>query len=142
MNYVSKVVVIVENRYVMSIKKSPLKSEKDKRLEFFGGNCDGDETAFEGLLRELKEEESSGVLSKKAGQLKLKPVKEFLLDDKMQVIYQMEITFDEYNQLNADHDESYGITTVPVDYFNTPKQVDLDKFTPKTVLILKKLEII
>jgi len=143
--YVSKIIIICEKQYVFSIKKSPLNPCKNNRLELFGGNVDPGETPFEGLIRELKEEEMSGILAEKAKEFKLKPLKLFEVDDverKTQCIYQMEISLYEYSQLKAHPDESYGIRTMSQKFFETPENIDMDHFTPKTIKIFQNLGVI
>lgn len=141
-NYVSKIIIICEKQYVFSIKKSPLRPFKNNRLELFGGNVDLGETPFEGLIRELKEEEMSGILAEKAKEFKLKPIKLFEVERKTQCIYQMEISLHEYSQLKAHPDESYGIRTMSQKIFETGENIDMDQFTPKTIKIFQNLGVI
>ncbi|WP_080802710.1 NUDIX hydrolase [Desulfamplus magnetovallimortis] len=140
--YVSKIIIICKKQYVFSIKKSPLRPFKDKRLEFFGGNVDQGETPFEGLIRELQEEEMTGILAEKAKALKPEPLKSFEVDGKIQCIYQMEITTDEYPKLKAHPDESYGIRSLPQKIFELPRTIDLELFTPKTIKIFQNMGLI
>ncbi|MBF0258935.1 MAG: NUDIX domain-containing protein [Desulfamplus sp.] len=141
-SYVSKIIILCEQQYVFSIKKSPLKPFKNNRLELFGGNVDPGETPFEGLIRELEEEEMSGVLAKKAKEFKLEPLKLFEVEGKTQCIYQMEITEREYLKLKAHPDESYGIRTLPQTIFEISENLDMDHFTPKTIKIFQNLGLI
>lgn len=143
MRYVSKILLTCGDLYVFSIKKSPQSPHKDRRMELFGGNADPGETPFQGLIRELQEEEESGILAKKAASLKLKPVKTFMIDEKMQCIYAMVLDEREMKVLRAHPDESYGIKTITKQFFDiemTP--IDLDGFTPKTVKIFHELGMI
>ncbi|MBI9047711.1 MAG: NUDIX domain-containing protein [Anaerolineaceae bacterium] len=140
--YVSKIIIICEKQYVFSIKKSPLNPLKDNRLELFGGNVDLGETPFEGLIRELQEEEMSGILAEKAKAFKLKPLKLFGIEKKTQCIYQMEISLQEHSQLKAHPDESYGIQTLSQKKIVTLENIEMDHFTPKTIKIFQNLGMI
>ena len=142
MNVVSKVLLTCGELYVFSIKKSPLKPEKDNRLELFGGNVEPGESPFEGLVRELREEEESGTLAEKAALLKPGILKKFVVDDKTQCIYRMHLTPDEYHLLKAHPDESFGIRTIRKALLTSPNLLNLKQFTPKTVAIFKNLQLI
>ena len=108
-------------------------------MELFGGNVDPGETPLQGLIRELKEEESSGTLAKMASKRKLEPVSTFILDEKMQCIYAVEMDEKKMKRLKAHPDESYGIRILEKRIFDAPETIDLDTFTPKTVRIFYNL---
>lgn len=142
MNYVSKILLTCSDVFVFTIKRSPLKPEKDKKLEMFGGNVDPGESPIEGLIRELREEEESGILAEKVLRQTPSIKGQFIIDEKMQVIYQMSITDTEFRKLKAHPDESYGIRTVSVSTFDEPDQFNLNSYTPKTIKIFSRLQMI
>lgn len=142
MNVVSKVLLTCGEIYVFSIKKSPLKPEKHNKLELFGGNVEPGESPFEGLIRELREEEESGTLAEKAVLLKPDIIKQFVVDDKTQCIFQMDLTPDEYHLLKTHPAESLGIRTICRALFTSSDLLNLNQFTPKTVAIFKNLQLI
>lgn len=139
---VSKILLSCRDVYVFSIKKSPDHPEKDGKLEMFGGNVEADETPFEGLVRELEEEEETGTLAGKVKNTQPALYKQFPVDGKMQCIFQMEVSEYVFNLLRAHPDESYGIRTVKKKLFATPDQLNLEQFTPKTQEIFKQLGMI
>lgn len=142
MGYVSKLLVTCGDRYVLSIKKSLGNPRKNKRLELFGGKVDPGETPFQGLIRELSEEESSGTLAGKAAGLAPEPIQTFELGGKKQCIYALEIDEHEMAQLIPHPQESFGISTVKKSHFDSPENIDMEMFTPKTIGIFDKLGLI
>ena len=104
---VSKIFVSVDRYYAFSEKRAPQSPWKDHRLELIGGTLNSNETPFQGLDRELREEELSGTLSEKVQLVKPVP-KEMLVNDKPHFIYATTITDDEYGKLIHYPDESYG----------------------------------
>jgi N-acetylglutamate synthase-like GNAT family acetyltransferase len=137
---VSKAFVLIGDHYLFSEKRAPQSPEKDHRLELIGGAMESGETPFQGLLRELQEEEPSGTLSKKANTLNSTP-REIVVGIEPHFIYQMTITDDEYKRITHDAHESYGFHLVQKSVI-----MDIDKlkanislFTPKTIAIFREL---
>ena len=71
-------------------------SSDDHLLELLGGHLEPSESDFQGLLRELQEEDLSGILANKVKSLNPRP-KEILVNHEKHSIYKVNITQDDYN---------------------------------------------
>jgi hypothetical protein len=140
---VSKILLLVDNHYVFSEKRAPESSEKDHKLELIGGALNEDESAFQGLIRELQEEEQSGLLSKKAEKLNLSP-KEIVVKNEPHFIYRMEISNAEYKEMIHSTDESYGFHLVQDNIILDKNELreNISRFTPKTIKIFQALDMV
>lgn len=142
MKRVSKIILLKENYFIFSIKKAPKRSEKHKKLEFFGGQVEEGETPFEGLVRELTEEECSGVLARKAVEVAPEH-QEIEVSDYPHFIYTMTLTNDDLADLDPCPEESFGYRLIRKNIISKSSGMVTEKeFTPKTVSILKKLKMI
>ena len=114
MREVSKIIVRIdgfaEPTQLMSIKKAK-GTEKHKKLEILGGGTDGDD-AFEGLVRELEEEEKTGRLAEIVREQKPEP-RSFSIDQSPHHMYEVTISFEDYLTLRHHKAESFGFKVVP-----------------------------
>jgi len=136
---ISKILLKAGNYYVFSYKNSS-RPGLDGKLELIGGNIEANESPFEGLIRELKEEETTETLSQKASEIRPGSIKIYV-NKQEHFIYFMSITQDEYKTLRHSPDESYGFKLIE-------DAVILDKdefcknsknFTLKTIKIFDEL---
>jgi ribosomal protein S18 acetylase RimI-like enzyme len=137
---VSKAFVLVGDHYLFSEKREPQSPEKDHRLELLGGTIGSGETPFQGLLRELQEEERSGTLLEKASTLNPSP-REIAIGIEPHFIYEMAVTDDEYKRMAHDAHESYGFHLVPKSAIMDEDELrtNTSLFTPKTIAIFREL---
>lgn len=114
MREVSKIIVRIEGfaepTQLMSIKKAK-GTPKHKKLEILGGGTDGD-NAFEGLVRELEEEEKTGRLAEIVREQKPEP-QSFSIDRTPHHLYEVTIAYEDYLTLRHHKDESFGFKVVP-----------------------------
>ncbi|MFQ5653922.1 MAG: hypothetical protein ACE5GW_04230, partial [Planctomycetota bacterium] len=93
----SKIIVQIngfaEPVQLMSIKKAK-GTPKHKKLEILGGGVDGD-SAFEGLLRELEEEEKTGRLAEIVRESSPSP-QSFAIDRSPHHVYEVTIEYEDY----------------------------------------------
>lgn len=122
---------------LFSIKRSPFCPQKDQKLELVGGGIEMGETPMEGLIRELAEEESSGILAKKAT-LEVPQSRKVFVADEPHFIYDMAITQTDIDQLRMNDTESYGFQLL----HKSELADDPVRFTPKTLGIFRALGLI
>ena len=137
---VSKILLQVGDNYVFSKKRAPWSRKKDHKLELIGGALEYNESPFSALIRELKEEELSGILSEKAISLNPIPI-EIYVGKEPHFIYRITISKDEYNKLIYNHDESYGYQLIQRNAIEVKLTLTkfITLFTPKTIRIFKAL---
>ncbi len=138
---VAKVLVTVrgENDLLLFSRKQAPGMRKHGRLELLGGHIEPREKPFDGLVRELAEEEASGLLAKRAR--KLKPKRhEVGLSDAVYHLYRLTIDFDDYVRLEPVLTESMGFVLVPPNALK--KRAVHDQLTPKTYELLGLLEML
>jgi 8-oxo-dGTP pyrophosphatase MutT (NUDIX family) len=121
------------SRYLMTLKRAPAR-DNDGKLEFLGGRMDNGETPLETLIRELSEEEATGVLSDIVEKRGLVPV-EHLIGDALHYLFTLKVSFEQYSALKFDPDESYGLRLVAASDL-TPS---FEKYTRKTNKIIQRL---
>lgn len=140
---VSKIFLSVNDNYVFSKKRSPRKPKKDKKLELIGGQLDSKETFFQALIRELQEEEESGILAQKAKALN-PTYKEIIVKGEPHFIYTMNLNKDEFKKLIPNTEESYGFHLIQQSLVLNKEKLksNIKLFTPKTLLILSELNYI
>lgn len=141
MKKVSKIFVLVGDKYIFSKKRSPSSPKKDKKLELIGGGLDPKETFFQGLIRELQEEEESGILAQKAKALN-PTYKEIIVKEDPHFIYSMDLNKDEFKKLIPNKKESYGFYLIPKNLILNKESLrrNIELFTPKTSLIFSELD--
>lgn len=137
---VSKILLQVGDKYVFSKKREPWSSSKDHKLELIGGAIEYNETPFSGLIRELKEEEVSGILSEKAKRLNPIPIKLYV-GNEPHFIYKITISNDEYNKMLHNVSESYGFDLIQKKVIEDKPTLkkNISFFTPKTIRIFHAL---
>ena len=135
MREVSKIIVRIdgfaEPVQLMSIKKSK-GTPKHKKLEILGGGTDGQD-AFEGLVRELVEEEKTGRLAEIVRELHPEPTS-FVIDESPHHVYEVTIAFKDYLTIRAHKAESFGFRVVPESKLKEP--AFQGELTRKTLTLL------
>jgi len=121
MREVSKIIVRIdgfaEPVQLMSIKKAK-GTPKHKKLEILGGGTDGQD-AFEGLVRELEEEEKTGRLAEIVRELHPEP-KSFAIAESPHHMYEVTIPFEDYLTLRPHKAESFGFKVIPESKLREP----------------------
>ncbi len=140
MDKIAKIQVIVskegENFFLMSKKKED-GAESDGKLEFLGGHIKKKESTLEGLIRELKEEEVSCCLAEKAREGKLKST-EVEVAGALHYLFELKISQNEYDKLEAGAKESFGFQLIPEDeLFSEKLRENLTSRTRKIIDVLK-----
>jgi 8-oxo-dGTP pyrophosphatase MutT (NUDIX family) len=111
---VTKAVVTVQTnvglRVLMSIKRDRGR-RTDGKLEFLGGRLDEGENPKDGLLRELSEEESTGMLARVAG-VRAGRRHLIVVSDVLHYVYVIHLVSPEHRQLVPHPDESLGFRLV------------------------------
>ncbi len=135
MREVSKIIIRIdgfaEPTQLLSVKKAK-GTPKHKKLEMLGGATDG-QSAFEGLVRELEEEEKTGRLAEIVREQNPEP-RAFAIGNEPHFLYEVTITFDDYVTLRAAKSESFGFRAVPEAKFKDP--VFQSRITRKTLTLL------
>jgi len=136
---ISKLLLKAGSRFVFSYKNSR-RPGLDGRLELIGGNIEQYESPFEGLIRELQEEETSGILSNKADELRPASV-QISVNKQEHFIYFMSILEEEFKSLRHSPEESYGFALIDeaVILDNDEFCRNSKKFTLKTTKIFDEL---
>ena len=139
---ISKIFVEVREFYLFSEKRKPGSSD-DHLLELPGGRLEPSETPFQGLMRELQEEDLSEILANKVESLDPQP-KEILVNHEKHSIYKVNITQDEYNYLKHNPNESYGFKLIEKSVVDDKKTLEnsIHKFTNKTRKIFIQLNML
>ena len=133
----AKIFIACGENLLFSIKRSPGKPWKDRKLELLGGGIDTDEAPFQGLIRELVEEEMSGTLARRASR-KIDRGRRGFVGDEPHFIYDMTITPQEIDDIRMDAVESYGYVLLHQSEISD----DPIRFTPKTLQIFRALGLI
>jgi hypothetical protein len=120
---------------LLSRKRAKKDPAKHGKLELLGGGMDTHDPLGE-LVRELREEELSGIL---ADHVKAsRPVaRTFNVGGVPHHLFQVAIPFDVYLSLQHSPNESLGLKLVPLDYLQSTAYSR--HFTPKTQKILTKV---
>ncbi len=129
--------VTIEGRqHLLLSRKRAHGEQKHGQLELLGGRLD-DDPPFEGLLRELEEEEDSGLLAELVASRR--PTAERLeLPGAVYHVYRLEIDPDDLGLLVPHESESLGFELVPTEALADPGfWVEL---TERTVQTLARLE--
>jgi len=140
--HISKIFVGIGESYLFS-EKIKLWSSNDHLLELLGGHLENSETPFQGLIRELQEEDSSGILASKVNSLKPLP-REIVINDEKHSIYKIEIKRGEFKSLKHNPSESYGFHLIEKSILDDNKSLkkNISKFTQKTRKIFTQLSLL
>jgi hypothetical protein len=132
---VAKVIVAIrigsKLHLLFSRKRVFNRPESHDRLELLGGHLDNDDP-LQGAIRELREEELSGLLGGKLQDKHL--IERIMVDGIEHHIYSMEISCEEHKQLRHNARESLGFELIAFsEMWNT---ATLSRLTEKTLKIL------
>lgn len=135
---VTKAIIVVSgyaNLYLMSVKRDPGSSNEGK-LEFLGGRIEENESPFDGVIRELSEEESTGELARLVKNRSPLHIQQ-PVQNAMHYLFLMEIELNDYAKLQHDPGESYGFRLVGSENLRQCQQ----RFTRKTNSIIEILDL-
>ena len=107
-------------------------------MELLGGGVAKGEEPFQGLIRELKEEEESASVANKVARLQPVPV-EIVVEDDRHFIYHLAIEEKDLEGIRMSSHESYGYRLMPKGTITKPGQLERLIFTRRTVKIFHKL---
>ncbi len=140
--HVSKIFVELKEFYLFSEKRKP-RSSNDHLLELLGGHLGNSETPFQGLVRELLEEDLSGVLANKVKSSNLQP-RDIVVNNEKHSIYEIKISKNEFDNLKHNPTESYGFHLIEKSIIDDKKSLEnnIYKFTKKTRKIFIQLTIL
>jgi 8-oxo-dGTP pyrophosphatase MutT (NUDIX family) len=139
---VSKLLLTVTNgdaTLMLFSRKRAEGQSKHGRLELLGGRIERTESPLEALVRELGEEEESGLLARRiratrpTGQL-------VTLSDAIYHTFRLAITFAEYLELEPGRHESLGFLLVPTTLLK--RRGIHDQLTYRTVELLRQLDLL
>jgi ADP-ribose pyrophosphatase YjhB (NUDIX family) len=139
MRKIAKIILFLDDAILFAVKRAPSESLKDGKMELPGGGVDKRETPLQGLVRELAEEEESGVVAAKAAGLRLQPI-ELTVEGDRHFIYHMPLARQELEKIRMKSEETYGYklasraNILDLSYMN-----DELVFTRRTVKIFRKL---
>ncbi len=134
----SKIILSLDDTFFFSIKKAPNDPARDGKLELLGGGVAKGEEPFQGLIRELKEEEESASVANKVARLQPVPV-EIVVEDDRHFIYHLAIEEKDLEGIRMSSHESYGYRLMPKGTITKPGQLERLIFTRRTVKIFHKL---
>lgn len=140
---VAKALIRVDGQYLMARKKAP-GSPKDNRLEHLGGHLEAGETPFQGLVRELSEEDDSGLLAAAAKRRRPRPKRVTLHhrgSSEDQFLFTLSIEPQAVKKLKPNLAESYDFELVPAAALDTDDGLSSIKprLTPKTIAIYEAM---
>lgn len=118
--------------------KSAKGTSKHGKLELLGGGI-GEDDPLEGLARELKEEEKSGLLARELLANRPEP-RRIEVGGTEHYVFELAIPLDDYLDLRPDHKESLGFKLVPQTLLTDPHFQA--RLTDKTRAILSQLRMI
>jgi len=132
---IAKIILECGDRLLFSIKRAPGKPQKDQKLELIGGHVEDGETPLEGLIRELQEEEESGILAEKVRSLEPIP-DDIPVQNTCHYIFRMPLSEGDLRHIRHSPSESHGYRLL----HRSQPVVDPLRFTPKTIDIFAALE--
>jgi len=138
MSRISKIILFDEDSFFFAIKRVPSNADMDRKLELLGGGVDKGETPFQGLIRELAEEEESAVIAHRVAILQLSPVR-IVVEGDRHFIYHSAITGKELEKVRMSDKEHYGYQLIPKSTIMAPDGINRSLFTRRTVKIFSAL---
>ena len=137
----SKMFVEIGDYYLFSLKREPNRPESDHRLELLGGKQESGETPFQALIREVREEEASGILAQQASD-ENPPARVVDVSGEAHHIYRISLRKNDWHRLVASPRESYGFHLVPKVQLEPIPEADRARYTPKTLAIFRALNML
>ena len=138
---VTKTIITVtgpaHSHYLMSYKCDPL-SNNEGKLEFLGGRMEDGEAPVAALLRELGEEEQTGILAHLA-QARLAAFTKRLFGTAQHYLFHLNISLEEFSQLAHDPSESHGFELVSGQQLHTA-ELDFTRKTKKIIAMLAEAQ--
>ncbi len=139
MSNISKIILSQDDSILFAIKRAPHDLSKDGKLELPGGGLDKGETPLQGLIRELAEEEESGLVADKVSLLQLTPIK-IMIEADGHFVYHMAVTEEELAKIQMNTTEHYGYRLIPRSTIISSQGMDPLVFTRRTVKIFYELK--
>lgn len=135
----SKILIHVGGNILLSSKKEPGNETRDRKLEMPGGTHEAGESPAEALLRELQEEEISGLLAHHAT-TDAHPLAEIVIGDASHFLFEMSVDSDIVPKLKPGS-ESYGFETLDGKIVTSNEKLNYykDQLTPKTFALFSAL---
>lgn len=140
---VAKIFVECGGYYVFSKKWKASDPESDNLLELLGGKVDEGEEPMQALVRELREEEKTGIIAAKV--LHLQPqYKQVVVSGQNHYIYRVVLEPGNLQNIRHNEKESRGFVKVGMDILQNKHEllVNLTNFTPKTRKIFRALDLV
>lgn len=140
---IAKLFIRANAYYIFSEKRKPSSPKSDHGLELAGGQIEDGESPLEALIREVEEEELSGIIAAKTRHQRPE-CKRVVVDGQDHFIFEISIEDDDFKNLRHNEDESYGFVKVEVGIIDKKHElrISLSRFTPKTRKIFRALELV
>ena len=140
---VAKIFVVCGAYYVFSKKRKAYAPESDNRMELLGGKVDEGEEPMQALVRELREEEDTGIIATRV--LQLQPqYKNVIVSGQNHYIFRIAIECADFQNIRHNEKESRGFVKVEMEVIHNRREllVNLSSFTPKTRKIFRALNLV
>ena len=134
---VAKARIVIEDgdrRSALLSRKNAPGRRAHAKLEMLGGHLDDDETAYEAIVRELREEEGSGVLARILAK-EQPPSRMAIVDGAPHHLFEVRVTAAQCEGVHHDPHESLGFEQVPIESLDAGAHDD--DLTYRTRLILE-----
>lgn len=118
-----KIFIKTKKYYIFSRKKA-YGQRSNGLLELIGGHVESGETPLEALLREVQEEEETGILANLLVNIKLPPTEVTVAVNgigELHYIYYLNVSEEDSKKLKASNDESYGFEFIKTSLVETKK---------------------
>lgn len=140
---VAKIFVECGAYYVFSRKRKANAPESDSHMELLGGKIDEGEEPMQALVRELREEEKTGIIAARV--LQLQPqYKKVIVSGQDHYVFHITIERADLQNIRHDEKESRGFVKVGLEVIHNRREllVNLSRFTPKTRKIFRALDLV